>query len=269
MFPDFRFDISYRNESSLRTITLSTEIDALSPNREELCFRPDMGGVDEKLRQELLPVDYARVHHVLQDAINLRRTVTGLTSDCFRRGLTKFIEEAPIDRPVPENFNLEEAKVEIDRLRRAFDANKKHSEAHMHYREASSRATIIALQQMIETEREFSAFANAAVDYTHHEDVDVGAKVNESVLARGIKQTLSKARWRCEYCKFINGSTDQVCAVCKRAPNSASTSSPAPAATLESPKPEVSPKLLEGSLEGSPLNSARMLGNSVDDCKHQ
>lgn len=214
---DFKFDISFRGQTALRTVTVFVEV----------CDKPDMGGLKEKLEGELLPVDLSRVHFVMQDAITLRRATGGIGGDIFKRGMIRFITDwEQLELPMPENMNVSDAMEEAAVVLRMLLINA-HDNAECCYNECSTRSAIAALRHMFQLEHDFVLLVEGeAKEYSEDGDADgdgeadpdkfVGkVEVKECVVSQDTKmKKLMETRWRCEDCRYINKVTDTSCEVC-------------------------------------------------------
>jgi len=248
---DFKFDISFRGQHSLRTVMVFVEV----------CDKPDLGGLQDKLSAELLPIDLSRVYFVIQDSITLRRAILSMSTLLFRKGVTKFVTDwGEIARPLPDELNVSEALEEAAVIWRMLSSNAA-DYADCHYNECSTRATITALKHMFQLEKDFSdllqsKYSNDVRDdilRAQYETMSDGEGADEEQAGDvdnliKTKRSLAK-KWRCSNCRFINAPDEDVCEVCGTASdNRRSTSKDAPATSgIEEQQRTPKPKALASS----------------------
>jgi hypothetical protein len=210
---DFKMDISFRGDASLRTVTVFTNS----------IMHPDLGGLVDKLSNELIASDFFRVRFVLRDAIALRKTLTSLTNDMFKRGVLKFVQEweshpESLSLPLPENFNLPEATTEIEQaLRRLEQKAAEKDGSSFRYEEAAVRAAMVSLKAMCQIEKEFLNLTTSSgeIELADPENQSPdGSAAHEAMKMTKAMSMDVEARWRCSNCKYINDPKSVKCEVC-------------------------------------------------------
>mmetsp|Transcript_59753 Transcript_59753/g.112727 ORF Transcript_59753/g.112727 Transcript_59753/m.112727 type:complete len:494 (-) Transcript_59753:59-1540(-) len=144
----YGFNVTFRNDNNTRELNLPGDrFEGIERDSLErlLC------DVERKLDMEYRILDVIRVMYVLRDAAFLRRSVTFLSPDIFQNRLDLFVRDTRnIDKILPADEAFRHTCAEVDNV---FEELQQHRhEDDRRYTEASSRAVLLAMKQLLQLE---------------------------------------------------------------------------------------------------------------------